>query len=339
MKTRFHFLTRAIAASLIATVLLGAASTAHSEPEPPAAKASVPSEEQIAAWVADLDSNQYRVREAATQQLTATSVAALEQLLGAANSKRPEPADRAVWIMHQLAQTADLQQRQQVLEHLARVEGRPQVVEDAKVGLAEIQHQLAVHAIEELGGRYLEEGVDPKLGQPVPKRVVLDDHWRGGDAGLEHLTHLRAVPRITIVGTDVTAKGVAQLAGVASLQQLQLYGTRLEEADVAELQKQFAQHMPAVTIDYRRGALLGVRGVDNGQSAVVQSVQPGTAAATAGIQDGDAIRKIDGKTIADFAQLTTEVGKHRAGDEIVVELQRGGETLELKVKLGRWEAS
>jgi hypothetical protein len=312
---------------------------AEPDADAPPATASAPSDAQIAAWVADLDSNQYRVREAATQQLAATAVAALDPLLAAANSKRPEPADRAVWIMQQLARTTDLDQRQQVLEHLARVENRPQVVDEAKAGLAEIEHQLAVHAIEQLGGRYLEEGADPKTGQTMPKRVVLDDRWRGGDAGLKQLIHLHAVPLVTIVGTDVSAKGVAQLAGVESLQLLQLFGTRLEDADVAGLKTQFAQHMPAVKIDYRRGALLGVVGPDIGQSAVVRTVQPGTAAATAGIQDGDTIQKIDGKPIADFAALTTEVGKHRAGDEIVVELQRGGQTLELKVKLGRWESS
>ena len=237
-----------------------------------------------------------------------------------------------------MAQTGDLEQRQQVLEHLVRVEDRPQVVDEAKAGLAEIRHQYAVRAIEQLGGRFFNEGVDPRLGQQLPKRVLLDDQWRGGDAGLEHLTQLRAVPMVTIIGTDVSAKGVAQLASIDSLQLLQLYGTRLEDNDVAELQTQLNQAGRVVRIDFRRGALLGVTGADNGQSAVVRSVQPGSAAAAAGIHDGDAIRKIDDKPIADFAQLTSEVAKHRPGDEIAVAILRGDQTLELKVKLGRWEA-
>src|SRR5262249_32201960 len=186
----------------------------------------------------------------------------------------------------------------------------------------------------ELGGRYMEEGVDPKSGQPMPKRVQLDDSWRGGDAGLAHLAKLRAVPLVTVIGTDVTAKGLMQLAGADSLRTLQLYGTRLEDPDIAELQKKLGQ----VKIDFRRGGLLGVRGAENAATAEVQSVQPNSAAATAGILPGDTIQKIDGKPIADFAQLTSEVAKHRAGDELTLNVQRGKQTLEMKVKLGKWES-
>jgi hypothetical protein len=334
MNLKIHRSFLATSTPLIVAMTAGIVVAAEPSSLPAAAPQPAATDQQIAEWVAELDSNQYRVREAATQQLVAASAAGLDPLLGAANSKRPEPADRAVWIMRQLVNTTDIDLRQQVLEHLVRVENRPQVVEEAKAGLAEIQHQFAVRAIEQLGGHYLEEGVDPKSGQPMPKRVVLDDRWRGGDAGLENLTRLRAVPLVTIIGTELTAKGLAQLASVESLRTLQLYGTRLEDADVTELQKQFGQ----VKIDYRRGGLLGVRGAENSPTAEVQSVQPNSAAAAAGILQGDTIQKIDGKTIADFAQLTSEVAKHRAGDEIALEVLRGKQTLEVKVKLGKWES-
>lgn len=334
MNLKFHRSFLAVAASLIVATATGIVVGAEPTSPPSIAPQQAASDQQIAAWVAELDCNQYRVREAATQQLVAASAAGLDPLLAAANSKRPEPADRAVWIMRQLLSTPDIDLRQQVLEHLVLVENRPQVVEEAKAGLAEIQHQFAVRAIEQLGGHYLEEGVDQKSGQPMPKRVVLDDRWHGGDAGLGHLTKLRAVPLVTIIGTELTSKGLAQLARVDSLRTLQLYGTRLEDADVAELQKQFGQ----VKIDFRRGGLLGVRGTEGSATADVQSVQPNSAAAAAGVLPGDTIRKIDGKTIADFAQLTSEVAKHRAGDEILLEILRGGQTVEIKVKLGKWES-
>jgi hypothetical protein len=334
MHLRFHRLFLAMTVSVVAAMVAVFVVAAEPNSAPVSAPQQAASEKEIAEWVADLDSNQYRVREAATQQLVAASAAGLDPLLAAANSKRPEPADRAVWILRQLVNTPDIDLRQKVLEHLVRVENRPQVVEEAKAGLAEIQHQFAVRAIEELGGRYLEEGVDPKSGQQMPKRVVLDERWRGGDAGLAHLTKLRAVPLVTIIGTEVTAKGLTQLASADSLRTLQLYGTQLEDTDVAELQKQIGQ----VKIDYRRGGLLGVRGAENSPMAEVQSVQPNSAAAAAGILQGDTIQKIDGKAIADFAQLTSEVAKHRAGDELALEVQRGKQTLEIKVKLGKWES-
>jgi PDZ domain len=323
-----------IAVPLILTMMAAVAIGDEPGSEQASASSPPPSDEQIAQWVADLDSNQYRVREAATQQLVAASAPALDPLLAAANSKRPEPADRAVWILRQMSKTADIDLRQRVLEHLVQVESQPQVVDEAKAGLAEIQHQFAVRAIEQLGGQYLEEGADPKWGQQLPKRVVLNDKWRGGDAGLEQLQKLRLVPMVTIIGTNVSAAGLARLASVESLRVLQLYGTRLEEADIAELQKK----LPDVKIDYRRGALLGVRGMEGVQSAEVQSVQPGTAAAAAGIREHDTIRKLDDTPIADFSQLTSAVAKHRAGDEIMLQIQRGDQMLEVKVTLGKWES-
>ena len=182
LKTHRRFLTTA--AAVIVAMMTGIAAAAEPSSEPASAPQQALSDQQIAEWVADLDSNQYRVREAATQQLVAASAPRSIRLLAAANSKHPEPADRAVWIMRQLVQYTDIDLRQQVLEHLVRVENQPQVVDEAKAGLAEIQHQFAVRAIEQLGGRYLEEGVDSKSGQQLPKRVVLDDDGVAAMLGL-----------------------------------------------------------------------------------------------------------------------------------------------------------
>jgi C-terminal processing protease CtpA/Prc len=266
--------------------------------------------------------------------LLAAGMAALDPLLAAANGQQPEPADRAVWILRQLTTTQDLDERQRVLKQLVRVERRPQVVAEAKVALAEIQHDLAVRAIERLGGQFLEQGFDPHFEQPMPNRVVLDERWRGGDAGLEHLADLRDLPLVMIFGTDVSPQGLAQLAAVETLQRLQLYGTPLNEADVAKLQKA----LPGVTIDYFRGGLLGVHGTNNPQLAQVQSVQPDSAAAAAGIREGDIIRQFNGEQVASFEDLRSKIAKHGAGDEVTLEIVRGGKSLEVSAKLGRWKA-
>jgi hypothetical protein len=294
-----------------------------------------PSNEQITTWVAELDSNRYLVRERATQELLSAGVAAVEPLLTAANSGRPEPADRAIWIMRQMAETTDGDLRRTVLKQLVQVESRPQVVAEARAALATIDHDVAVLAIEQLGGRYLEDGIDPNWGQQMPlRRVILDDEWRGGDEGVAHLTKLRDVPLVIIMGSDVTRTGVAQLAELESLRDLQLYGTRLDEDDLAVLQKL----MPGVTIDFRRGALLGVRGIDGGGAAVVQSVQPGTAAAAAGIQSRDVIRRFNGEPVANFADLTGKIAKCMPGDRATLEIVRDNQAMDVVVSLGRWKS-
>jgi PDZ domain len=283
-------------------------------------------------WIAQLDSNQYQVREEATRRLLDAGTAALDALTSAANGDRPEPADRAVWVLQRLADSENLEQRQTVLEHLIQIKNRPQVAANAQAALAEIKNDIAAHAIQELGGRILEQQFDLRWPQETHQLVILDDNWRGGDAGLKHLAGLRDLGSVTIIRTDVTREGLDQLSGIGSLQSLQLYGTQLDDSDKTAL----AQAMPSVEIDYRRGALLGIKGVEAGP-AQVQSVQPGSAAAAADLRKGDIIQNFNGKPVADFKELTGEIAACRAGEAATLKIQRDGHTMEIKVTLGRWE--
>jgi 2-alkenal reductase len=87
--------------------------------------------------------------------------------------------------------------------------------------------------------------------------------------------------------------------------------------------------------------------VDKG--AWVQDVQPGTPAAEAGIrggrgevrfqvqtyaQGGDIITSVEGKPIEDANDLSSAVAQFQPGQEVTVEVHRGGETKQIKVKLG-----
>jgi 2-alkenal reductase len=87
--------------------------------------------------------------------------------------------------------------------------------------------------------------------------------------------------------------------------------------------------------------------VDKG--AWVQDVQPGTPADRAGIrggkgqtrfqiqtyaQGGDIITKVEGKPIADANDLSSAVAQFQPGQTVTVEVHRGGETKQIKVKLG-----
>lgn len=314
----------------------GVPTTAPAAPHP--ATESAVSAEQIATWIAELDSNRYRVRERATQELLNAlhggQAAALDPLLKAANSDRPEQEDRAVWIMRKLIDAEDLDFRQQVLEHLEQVQDRPQVVAEARLALAQIRHDFAVRALEQLGGRFYDQGVDQRWGQMMPRRVVFADEWHGGDDGLKHCAELRDVPLVMVFGTNITVDGLAQLAGAESIRYLRLYGTNLSATDAAELQTR----LPGVEIDFRRGAFLGVIGDEKPQAAVVRTVQPNTAAANAGLRTGDIIRKFNGRPVANFKELTQEIAKHVPGDEVTIEIDRGTGPTDVKVELGQWKA-
>ncbi len=90
---------------------------------------------------------------------------------------------------------------------------------------------------------------------------------------------------------------------------------------------------PAVQV--RRGdAHLGVAGVDSEAGAEVTHVAAGSPAAEAGLEAGDAIAKFDGEEVGSFGELAEQVRRRKPGDEIVLTVTRGNETLELPVKLG-----
>jgi hypothetical protein len=284
-----------------------------------------------------LDDNRYLVREQATRQLLAAGEAALEPLLAAANSERPEPADRAIWVLRRLGASKDVALRRKALERLAQVKNRPRVAAAARQALAEFRHREAIQALEQLGARFgsPQFGGEGSTEPHMTVRVILDRGWRGGDEGLVHLGHLLGLQQVIVIGTDLSVAGLAKLQKVEMLEELWLYGTNLHAEDLPEIKKL----LPQVTVDYRRGALLGVGGNSfAGEGpAQVMTVTAGGAAALAGIKVGDIIQKFEGEPVASFKDLTVKIGKCSPGDEVKLQLLRDGKPLTLTVKLGEWQ--
>jgi S1-C subfamily serine protease len=90
--------------------------------------------------------------------------------------------------------------------------------------------------------------------------------------------------------------------------------------------------------------------VPKGEGAWVQTVQPGSPAAKAGIRGGkvtvnttagpiqiggDLITGIDGRDVEDPQDVTAVVARHVPGQTVSVELRRGSEEITTKVRLGR----
>ena len=82
----------------------------------------------------------------------------------------------------------------------------------------------------------------------------------------------------------------------------------------------------------RNGALLGVNLL--GLEATVQSVMPGSAAETAGLQPGDVIIEFDDNAVDTTIDLQRMVASKNPGDEVTLQVERDGKKLELKAELG-----
>ena len=70
------------------------------------------------------------------------------------------------------------------------------------------------------------------------------------------------------------------------------------------------------------------------QGAIVTQVQPGSAAATAGLQTNDVIVKFDANPITNAGDLVTAIRARNPGDQVTMVISRGTKTLTLTGVLG-----
>ena len=91
---------------------------------------------------------------------------------------------------------------------------------------------------------------------------------------------------------------------------------------------------PPMRVPQERG-FLGVflRQGPNGE-AVIDGTQPGSAAAKAGLQSGDVVRKVNGAIVTEPAAMAKALGESGVGDAVELEIQRGGRTMSIKAVLG-----
>lgn len=90
-----------------------------------------------------------------------------------------------------------------------------------------------------------------------------------------------------------------------------------------------------VTIQDFTPDLAEALGVEAGVGAVVSQVMPDSAAEAAGLQPGDLIVSVDGRTVTGSADLRSQIGLKRLGREIEINIIRDGQTLTLKAELRR----
>jgi len=81
-------------------------------------------------------------------------------------------------------------------------------------------------------------------------------------------------------------------------------------------------------------AFLGIATADTDNGVVVQSVEAGSGAAAAGLQQGDVITAVDGQKVSQTTDLVGALRAKAPGDTITITVERGGQQVDLTATLG-----
>lgn len=332
-------LTLLAGVAILSAFLVVPRATADEAPGAPAGnhaarEAPTAAPEQIAQWIAELDDNRYLVREQATRHLLAAGAPALDSLLVTANGDRPEPADRAIWLLQKLGRSDDLAVARAALTRTIQLRGRPHLVLAARKELGRVSFLTCKRTLEPLGANVI------MIAEQVPSssivanfvQVELGEKWQGKTNDLAVLVEDSFHPYLKLTGPGVDDAVVKLLESKHDILLLKLIDTKVTTAAIDSIKA----CLPATEVYIRGPALLGVAARNRGAGLAVEMVQRGSGAAAAGIREGDILVALDGHPLPDFDRMTAYIAQHRPGDKIQIDVQRGEEKLRLEATLGSW---
>jgi hypothetical protein len=150
------------------------------------------------------------------------------------------------------------------------------------------------------------------------------------DAGIRYLRTLDDLRELDIKYTPIGDGSLESLVELKRLTVVKLYGTQLSPQAAAQLE----EALPEADIDYRRGAFLGVACDQPPAPCTVVQVVPNTAAARAGLLEGDVIVEYAGKPVPDFNGLKELIATNGSGESVELKVARGGSSLNRAVAPG-----
>jgi hypothetical protein len=322
-----------IAALLLLTAPDAPRAVADEKPASPAATRPAPTAAEIGIWISQLNDDRYLVREAATQHLIAAGNTALDPLLAVANSDRPEPADRAIWILRRLGGSQDTDLAMSALEHLIQLTGRPALVSKAEAELDDRIITACERRLAPLGAEIVlrAEQIDFNTVANV-LHVRLEPDWHGTSEDLRMIAKLPRQMYFELEGAALDDAVAKMFEARQKLAFVRFSNSKVSPAAIDSLK---LQHPKAIVV-LRNLAMLGVGGQTHKSGVLVTDVRQGTAAAAAGIVLGDVIATIDGHPLPDFDRLTVRIAQHQPGDKVDVEIIRGEKKSKITVTLGSW---
>lgn len=282
--------------------------------------------------VDQLGEDRFEVRVAARRKLLHLAVEHphdLAILAGEADID-PEVATQIVRILERIFQKhADAigDNAERALEWISRSESPVAVTAfQVLIGNARLRESRARQAIERLGGEvgYAHPNSDRVrrghaiapltgvgFGEPaIVYGIWLHSDWKGTPDDLWHLRRLSQWPDMVIYSIKGNGIPLEELLKLSAL----IPGLHIEE----------------------RGPCLGIKSFRDVSPCTVGDVVSHSAAEKAGLKINDEIVQLNDQPVRTFGHLVELLQDHDVGDDILLEIRRGGEAMTLELKLGSW---
>jgi hypothetical protein len=214
--------------------------------------------------------------------------------------------------------------------------------------LADVREAAALKAIVDLGGHVdFDRQLAGAPGLQPALQVIISPQWKGGVEGLRHLQAVRRATTVSFHSSAISTEAVEHLASLTHLQRIEFYQDPDAQVSPEAINK-LKERLPQVTVEVRGAARLGIAGphmiagMPNPGGASVTQVLPNSAAAKAGLAQGDLITHIADSEVKDFEHLTKEIAKCRPGQSVAVKVIRQSppgqppQTLDITVTFDRW---
>ncbi len=319
---RIHFLCLICAIGLAANFVTADDPPAASQP------AVVPksSPDEIEQWIRDLNAPEFTRREAATRNLIAAGADAAELLVKAVQTSSLESTCRITTILRawytsgkdELIEPAEVAFEQLVESKNRHMASRAVAVLDQYA--TTIRQDRAIAQIKQFGGTIEVSTMMGRLRIAGPDEtrsflVILGRNWRGGEEGLKYLRRVSGLTQLYLLQDQTTGKIVTPGVTQDSIDELR-------------------RVLPALAVDYRGPAFLGVKTLPNIPICHIHEVPADTPADRAKLMAGDVVIGFDDKPVNSFPDLVKLIGTKQPGDVIKLEVLRGADNDEMN-DLGR----
>ena len=199
---------------------------------------------QLAAWTAELNSDEFLVRETATLGLIAAGQQAIEPLKQVLSSDSLEATTRAVYALQQLGSAADLvvqESARTALEEAAAARATS-VGRRAAAAIAVLNEQREEQAIEQLTQLGANVGRTTAINgfgalEEVATSIEIGKEWKGSERDLVRLQWIESIRQVVLVGEKVNDRVLAYALAMPGLQSLHAYRAKITDAGLTTIDR------------------------------------------------------------------------------------------------------